>query len=65
MAGQRAKSGKKNRKVGRNKDSCKRYSVEGREARNRKRRIRRTLKSQPDNAALVKRYEIEYGEYQV
>ena len=44
MGAKKQKTGKKNRKLGRNKDSCSRYLVEGRELQNKKRKMRRHLR---------------------
>ncbi len=48
----RAKEGKKNRKWGRNKVFCAKYLLEGRKEKNKKLRLLRTLKKQPNNAQL-------------
>lgn len=48
MGGERAKAGKKNRKLGRNKTCCERYRKEDRETFNRMRRLRRHLRRQPN-----------------
>ena len=61
---EKSKGGRKNRKYGRSKAWCEAYARSGREGINRKRRLRTTLKYQPNNIALVARYESEYGAYQ-
>jgi hypothetical protein len=58
------KGGKKNRKYGRNKVGCKAYLVAGTEEKNRKRRMRTTLRHQPNNMVLLAHYELQYGVYQ-
>ncbi len=49
MAGSGAKKGGKNRKYGRNKRFCDRYKIEGRETKNRARKMSRHLKKYPDD----------------
>lgn len=44
MAGEKAKGGRKNRKYGRNVDFCKKYALEGRRAKNKRKKINRHLK---------------------
>ena len=58
------KGGKKNRKYGRNKVTCKLYRDRDRETINRKRRFRTMIRQQPNNAQLLARYETEFGKYQ-
>lgn len=48
------KGGKKNRKYGRNKTVCERYSREGREEKNKARRLRRHLKKYPEDGEATK-----------
>lgn len=54
MGGIRAKKGKKNRKLGNNKAVCTRYKNEGRQEINKKHRILRHLKKQPNDKAAQK-----------
>lgn len=49
MGGLKAKKGKKNRKFGNNKVYCTRYKNEGRQEKNRIRRIKRHIKKQPND----------------
>jgi hypothetical protein len=53
-SGQAPKKGKKNRKHGRNKKVCEQYRREGRQEKNRKRRIRRHLKRHPDDRVALR-----------
>lgn len=52
------------RKIGGNKEWCKGYRLAGREAINRKRRLRTTIRQQPNNGQLLARYKDEFGKYQ-
>ena len=52
------------RKIGRNKEVCKAYKASGREAINRKRRMRTKIRWQPNNIVLRERYESEFGKYE-
>ena len=54
MGGLVAKKGKKNRKYGNNKAGAIIYAAENRYARNRKRRLERTLKAQPTNKQVIR-----------
>lgn len=59
MAGTKAKGGKKNRKLGRNSVACKRYANEGRELKNRLRKMRKHLrrnKTDAQNLAAFKKF---------
>lgn len=47
MAGQKAKGGKKNRKLGRKKAGCEKYRREDRETKNRARKMARHIKKYP------------------
>lgn len=47
--GGRPKGGKKNRKWGGNKTACERYRLDGRQEKNRERRIKRHLKQHPND----------------
>lgn len=49
MAGVKSKGGKKNRKWSRNKLFCAKYRTEGRQQKNKLRRIARHLKLQPND----------------
>lgn len=51
--GRKAKSGKKNRKWGRNKAFCERYRREGRQELNRIRRIKRHLRKYPNDLQAI------------
>lgn len=57
MAGAKAKGGKKGRKIGRNAKYCERYRIEGREIKNKRRRLRRHLKRYPDDAQAMRALE--------
>lgn len=52
--GRKAKSGKKNRKWGRNENSCARYRAGGQQEKNRVRRIRRHLKRFPNDRQALR-----------
>ena len=54
----------KGRKINRNKKWCEAYVRGGREAINRKRRLRTAIRQQPNNAEMLARYESEFGKYQ-
>lgn len=49
------------RKYGRNKDACKAYRAAGRDERNRKRRMRRHLRANPNDKAVRRQFEKTYG----
>ncbi len=50
MAGTKAKSGKKGRKIGRNKAFCERYRAEGRRLKNKIAKLRSHLRHFPEDA---------------
>ena len=52
--GRKAKQGKKNRKWGRNENCCARYRAEGRQEKNRRRRILRHLKRYPNDRQALR-----------
>lgn len=52
------------RKIGRNKATCKAYRDRAKETINRKRRFRTMIRQQPNNAQLLTRYESEFGTYE-
>lgn len=54
----------KGRKIGRNSSWCKSYRSGDREKINRKRRMRTTIRHQPNNAQVLEAYEKEFGGYQ-
>ena len=64
MAKATKKGGKKGRKYGRNKAWCLTYKTRGTEEKNRKRRMRSTLRAQPNNIVLADHYTEQYGTYQ-
>ncbi len=55
MAGERAKGGKKGRKIGRNKAYCKVYAAIGRETVNKRRKLRQHLRrsGEQDGVAMT------------
>jgi hypothetical protein len=56
--GRKAKQGKKNRKHGRNADCCARYRAEGRQEKNRRRRILRHLRRHPNDKEALRAIEV-------
>ena len=61
MAGLKAKGGKKNRKLGRNKRYCDRRKADGREAHNKLRRMRRHLRRHPHDQSGLSKFKAAGG----
>jgi hypothetical protein len=57
----KAKGGKKNRKLGRNVNYCKTYSLGGLEAKNQKRRMARAIRLFPENKSLISDFDRIFG----
>lgn len=57
----KAKSGKKNRKFGKNVLYCKAYSAAGLELRNKKRRMMRAIRRFPENVSLLRDFDRIFG----
>ena len=49
MAGEKARGGRKNRKYGRNKKFCERYTIENTRIRNKRVKLKRHLRRQPND----------------